>query len=79
MLASKWSVQHSVQRYLPEIIAENSLTDTTQVAFTLSPWAGLGLLCLYAPCCWGRAGWLLARRMPDDPQPGSSTMERMTQ
>jgi ABC-2 type transport system permease protein len=62
LLALPASLQHSVQRYLPEIIAENSLTDIHPVAYSLSPWAGLGLLCLYAAALLGAGGWLLARR-----------------
>jgi hypothetical protein len=53
---------HSVQRYLPELIAENSMTAVKPVAYSLSAWAGLGMLCLYAAVLLGLGGWLLARR-----------------
>jgi ABC-type transport system involved in multi-copper enzyme maturation permease subunit len=62
LLAFPTSVQHSAQRYLPELIAENSLTSTHPVVYSLSPWAGLGMLCLYAAALLGAGGWLLARR-----------------
>jgi len=61
-LALPDSVQHSVQRFLPEIIAENSLTAVKPVAYSLSAGAGLGMLCLYAAVLLGLSGWLLARR-----------------
>jgi ABC-2 type transport system permease protein len=62
LLAFPDSVQHSAQQFLPEIIAENSLTAVHPVPYSLSPWAGLGLLCLYAAALLGAGGWLLARR-----------------
>jgi len=61
-LALPESAQHSVQRFFPEIIAENSLTVIKPVAHSLSAWAGLGMLCLYAAVLLGAGGWLLARR-----------------
>lgn len=61
-LALPDTVQHSVQRFLPEMIAENSLTAVKPVAYSLSAWAGLGMLCLYAAVLLGAGGWLLARR-----------------
>jgi hypothetical protein len=51
-----------VQRFLPEIIAENSLTVIKPEAYSLSAWTGLGMLCLYAAVLLGVGGWLLARR-----------------
>ena len=62
LLAFPDSVQHSAQQFLPEIIAENSLTAVHPVAYSLSPWAGLGMLCLYAVALLGIGGWLLGRR-----------------
>jgi ABC-2 type transport system permease protein len=56
------SVQHAVARFLPEAIAENSLTAVKTVPFSLSPWAGLAMLVLYAAVALGAAGLLLARR-----------------
>ena len=61
-LALPDSVQHSVQRFLPEIIAENSLTVIKPVAYSLSAWAGLATLCAYAAVLLVAGGWLLARR-----------------
>jgi len=57
---------HSLMAYLPIAIVANSLTVVRpvaedQVAF-LSPWAGLGMLCLYAAGTLGAGAWLLARR-----------------
>jgi ABC-2 type transport system permease protein len=52
--------------YVPISIVANSLgavqsMDQGQIHF-LSPWAGLGMLCLYAAVTLGIGGWLLARR-----------------
>jgi hypothetical protein len=57
---------HSLMAYLPIAIVANSLTAVQpmtdyQVQF-LSPWAGLGVLCLYAAGTLGAGAWLLARR-----------------
>jgi len=57
---------HSLMGYLPIAIVANSLTavqpmSDNQVRF-LSPWAGLGMLCLYAAATLGAGAWLLARR-----------------
>jgi hypothetical protein len=57
---------HSLMPYLPIAIVANSLTvvqpmTDDQVQF-LSPWTGLGMLCLYAAVALGAGAWLLARR-----------------
>jgi len=57
---------HSLMPYLPIAIVANSLTvvqpmPDDQVRF-LSPWAGLGMLGLYAAVTLGIGAWLLARR-----------------
>ena len=57
---------HSLMAYLPISIVANSLTvvkpmTEDQVHF-LSPWTGLGMLCLYAATTLGIGAWLLARR-----------------
>ena len=57
---------HWLMEYLPIAIVANSLTAVQpmsdgQVRF-LSPWAGLGVLCLYAAGTLGAGAWLLARR-----------------
>ena len=49
-------------RYFPTFIAGNSLGVAKPVAQMLSPWAGLGVLCLYTAVVLGAGGWLLARR-----------------
>lgn len=55
--------EHSaVMRFLPEIIAENSLTAVKPVADSLTAGAGLGMLCLYAAAALAAGGWALARR-----------------
>ncbi|MEP7025318.1 MAG: ABC transporter permease [Actinomycetota bacterium] len=61
-LAFPVSVQHAVQRFLPEIIAENSLVSIHPAAYSLSQWAGLGMLGLYAAVLLGAGGWLLGHR-----------------
>jgi hypothetical protein len=55
-------VQHTVGKFLPMLIAENSLTAVRPVANSLSPGVGLAVLCGYALVALGVAGWLLARR-----------------
>jgi ABC-type transport system involved in multi-copper enzyme maturation permease subunit len=62
LLALPTATQNAVGKFLPEIIAENSLTAVKPEPFALSPWAGLGMLCLYAAVLLGAGGWLLARR-----------------
>jgi hypothetical protein len=49
-------------KFLPEIIAENSLTAVKPVAASLSPWAGLAMLCLYAAVALAAGGYAMARR-----------------
>jgi ABC-2 type transport system ATP-binding protein len=56
------SVQHATQKFLPEIIAENSLTAVKPVPYSLTPWMGLAVLMLYAAVVVGAGTWLLARR-----------------
>jgi hypothetical protein len=53
---------NAVMRFLPEIIAENSLTAVKPVAGSLSAGAGLGILCLYAAAALAAGGWTLVRR-----------------
>ena len=57
---------HSLMAYLPIAIVANSLTVVRPIAedqvVFLSPWAGLGMLCLYAAGTLGAGAWLLARR-----------------
>jgi hypothetical protein len=57
---------HALMPYLPIAIVANSLTvvrpmTDDQVRF-LSPWAGLGMLGLYAAVTLGVGAWLLVRR-----------------
>jgi hypothetical protein len=51
-------------RFLPELIAANSLGATVPAtrAGMLPPWAGLGLICGYAAVLLILGGWLLTRR-----------------
>ena len=57
---------HPLLPYLPIPIVANSLSAsrpmTGDVPAPLSPWAGLGLLCLYAVVLLAAGGWLLCRR-----------------
>ena len=61
-LAFPAGLQHDVEKFLPMIIAENSLTAVKHVSPSLPPWAGLGVLALYAAVTLVAGGWLLARR-----------------
>jgi ABC-2 type transport system permease protein len=59
----------AIMPYLPIAIVANSLGVVQPVAIEgqlhfLSPWAGLGMLCLYAAVTLGAGAWLLARRDP---------------
>jgi ABC-2 type transport system permease protein len=64
------SLAHSIAGYMPIIIIGNSLSgtkplscsDQSQCPHPLGPWAGLGMLCLYAAVALAIGGWLLARR-----------------
>ncbi len=50
-------------KFLPELIAANSLSAVKPVdGYSLSPWAGIGIICLYAAVLLGAGGWLLVRR-----------------
>jgi ABC-2 type transport system permease protein len=64
-------IAHGAAAYMPILILENSLSTTKPVTcgasaascpHFLSPWAGLGVLCLYAALALAAGGWLLARR-----------------
>ena len=54
--------QNAAMKFLPEMIAENSLTAVKPVAHSLSAGAGLAMLCLYAAVALAAGGWALARR-----------------
>ncbi len=56
------SIQNPVGQFMPMLIAENSLTAVKPVAHSLSPWAGLGVLGLYAVAALAAGAWALARR-----------------
>jgi ABC-2 type transport system permease protein len=61
-LALPSGLANAAERYLPVIIAENSLTAVKAVPQSLSPWAGLAMLALYAAAALAAGGVLLARR-----------------
>jgi ABC-2 type transport system ATP-binding protein len=60
------AIAHPLFTYVPISIVANSLSTTKPmghgVVHMLPPWAGLGMLCLYAAVALGVGGWLLARR-----------------
>jgi ABC-2 type transport system permease protein len=60
------AVTQSLMAYLPIAIVANSLTAVKPMSddrvHFLSPWTGLGVLCLYAAVVLGVGAWLLARR-----------------
>ena len=51
-----------IARLMPLFILVNSVGVVAPVPHALSPWAGLGVMCLYAAVALGTGGWLLARR-----------------
>jgi ABC-2 type transport system permease protein len=53
---------HQLIAYIPISIVANSMSTTKPLDNTLSPWAGLGVLSLYAAVALGVGGWLLTRR-----------------
>jgi ABC-2 type transport system permease protein len=56
------SIQNAVEKFMPMMIAENSLTAVKPVAHSLSPGLGFALLCGYAVAALAAGGWALARR-----------------
>ena len=62
VLAFPAGIQQAAEKFLPEIIAENSLTAVKHVSPSLTPWAGLAVLGLYAAAALAAGGLLLARR-----------------
>jgi hypothetical protein len=62
LLPLGYSIQNSVGRFMPMLIAENSLTAVKAQSHTLSPGLGFGMLCLYAVAALAAGGWALARR-----------------
>jgi hypothetical protein len=56
------SIQHSVEKFLPMQMAQNSMTAVKPVAHTLSPGISLALLCGYALVALAAGAWAVARR-----------------
>ena len=56
------SLRHATMKFLPESIAANSLVAVKPVAYNLSPWAGLGMLCLCTAVLLGAGAIVLAKR-----------------
>ncbi|HEY2506661.1 MAG TPA: ABC transporter permease [Streptosporangiaceae bacterium] len=55
------SILHAYGRYLPMVIAENSLSAVKPDPYSLSPWAGFLLLCGYVAAALLGAAWLSRR------------------
>jgi ABC-2 type transport system permease protein len=56
------SIQNSFGMFLPVQIGGSSMGAVVRVPHALSPWAGAGVLCLYAAIAMTFAGWSLLRR-----------------
>lgn len=59
------AIAHALIAYIPISIVANSLSTTKPVGHgvhVLPPWAGFGMLCLYAAVALAAGGWLIARR-----------------
>ncbi|MFY9930168.1 MAG: ABC transporter permease [Streptosporangiaceae bacterium] len=55
-------LHHAIGKFMPLIMASNSLVAVKPVPDSLAPGVAFGLLCLYAVAALGIGGWLLARR-----------------
>jgi hypothetical protein len=62
LIAGGEAALNSFGKYAPMFIDENSVGAVKPVAHALSPWAGLGVIILYAVLACGAGGWLLRRR-----------------
>jgi ABC-2 type transport system permease protein len=62
LIAGRESALDAFGKYAPMFINENSVGAVKPVAHALSPWAGLGLTCLYAVVACVAGGWRLLRR-----------------
>ena len=60
--AGQESALDAVGKYAPMFINEYSVAAVEPVPHALSPWAGLGTVCLYAAVALGGGGWMLTRR-----------------
>jgi ABC-2 type transport system permease protein len=56
------SMRNGIVKFLPEQIAASGITAVKPEAHTLSPWVGLGMLCLYAAGLLAAGAFLLAKR-----------------
>jgi len=56
------SIEHAAGKFMPTLIAANSMTAVKPVAHSLSPGLGFALLCAYAVAALAAGGWALARR-----------------
>src|SRR5581483_6187773 len=61
-LALGATAQHAVDKFLPMMMAENSMTAVKPVAHSLSAPVSFGLLCGYAAVALAAGAWALARR-----------------
>jgi ABC-2 type transport system permease protein len=52
----------TIDKFMPMIAAEDSLTAVKPIADSLSAWQGLGLLCVYAAVALAVGCWALTRR-----------------
>jgi hypothetical protein len=56
------SIQNSAGKFMPMLIAENSLTAVKPLAHSLVPGVGFAVLCGYAAAALAVGAWALARR-----------------
>ena len=55
-------LHQEIGKFMPMLMASNSLVAVKPVPNNLAPAVGFGLLCLYALAALGAGGWLLSRR-----------------
>ena len=62
LMAGREEGLDTIGKFAPMLINENSTGAVKPVAHALSPWAGFGVICLYAAIALAAGGWVLTRR-----------------
>jgi ABC-2 type transport system permease protein len=62
LMAGREAGVDMVGKFTPMLINENSTGAVKPLAHALSPWAGFGVICLYAALALAAGGWVLTHR-----------------